>query len=94
MPPASRPSTPSSTLRASRTTTSRPVCRLNLRTAARALDRVLRAGHYWVPHYYKAEHNIAYWNKYARPERAPLYNRGIIETWWQTSDTSDNKGKP
>ena len=73
-----------------------------LRTAARALDRVLRAGHYWVPHYYKAEHNIAYWNKYARPERAPLYNRGIIETWWQTSDpalpaatdTPDNKGKP
>ena len=73
-----------------------------MRTAARALDRVLRAGHYWVPHYYKAEHNIAYWNKYARPERAPLYNRGIIETWWQTSDpalpaatdTPDNKGKP
>ncbi len=73
-----------------------------LRTAARALDRVLRAGHYWVPHYYKAEHNIAYWNKYARPERAPLYNRGIIETWWQTRDTAlpaatdapDNKGKP
>ena len=23
-------------------------------TATRALDRVLRAGHYWVPHWYKA----------------------------------------
>ncbi len=76
--------------------------RAGLHTAARALDRVLRAGHYWVPHWYKAEHNIAYWNKYARPETAPLYNRGIIETWWQTSGTAlpadtatiDNKGTP
>ena len=29
-------------------------------TATRALDRVLRAGHYWVPHWYKAAHNVAY----------------------------------
>ena len=76
--------------------------RASLHIAARALDRVLRAGHYWVPHWYKAEHNIAYWNKYARPATAPLYNRGIIETWWQITDnappadaaTIDNEGKP
>ncbi len=51
-------------------------------TAARALDRVLRAGHYWVPHWYKASHMIAYWNKFSRPEKKPAYNRGVIETWW------------
>jgi ABC-type oligopeptide transport system substrate-binding subunit len=32
--------------------------REELETAARALDRVLRAGHYWVPHWYKAS-NVA-----------------------------------
>ena len=28
--------------------------RAELVTATRAIDRVLRAGHYWVPHWYKA----------------------------------------
>jgi microcin C transport system substrate-binding protein len=32
-------------------------------TACRALDRVLRAGHYWVPQWYKAVHNIAFWDR-------------------------------
>ena len=50
--------------------------------AARALDRVLRAGHYWVPHWFKASHTIAYWNKFSRPATKPTYDRGIIETWW------------
>ena len=51
-------------------------------TAARALDRVLRAGHYWVPQWYKTTHNIAFWDKFSRPETKPPYDRGVIETWW------------
>ncbi len=51
-------------------------------TAARAIDRVLRAGRYWVPHWYKAAHHIAYWNKFARPQTKPRYARGVIDTWW------------
>lgn len=51
-------------------------------TAAHALDRVLRAGFYWVPHWYKAVHTIAFWDKFARPDTAPLYQRGILDTWW------------
>jgi microcin C transport system substrate-binding protein len=54
--------------------------------AARALDRVLRAGHYWVPHWYKAKHTIAYWNKFSRPAVKPAYDRGIIETWWYDAE--------
>lgn len=56
--------------------------REELLTACRALDRVLRAEFYWVPHWNKASHHIAYWNKFSRPETKPLYDRGIIETWW------------
>ncbi|XSG81603.1 MAG: extracellular solute-binding protein [Methyloligella sp. ZOD6] len=51
-------------------------------TAARALDRVLRAGHYWVPHWYKGSHAIAYWDKFSRPEQKPRFDRGILDTWW------------
>lgn len=50
--------------------------------AARALDRVLRAHYYWVPHWYKAAHHVAYWNRFSRPNIKPNYDRGIIETWW------------
>ena len=53
-----------------------------LKTATSALDRVLRAGHYWVPHWYRPYHYIAYWDKYGRPEVKPRYERGIIHTWW------------
>jgi len=56
--------------------------REELETAARALDRVLRAGHYWVPHWYKASHTVAYWDKYSRPETKPRFDRGILDTWW------------
>ncbi len=56
--------------------------RTELVTAARAIDRVLRARHYWVPHWYKAAHNLAFWDKFSRPRIKPLYGRGVIETWW------------
>lgn len=53
-----------------------------LHAACRALDRVLRAGRYWVPHWYKASHWIAYWDMFERPKAKPRYARGIPETWW------------
>ncbi|CDO58294.1 ABC transporter, periplasmic substrate-binding protein [Candidatus Phaeomarinobacter ectocarpi] len=56
--------------------------REDLVTAARALDRVLRAGHYWIPQWYKAEHNLAVWDKFAQPEIKPKYHRGVIRLWW------------
>jgi microcin C transport system substrate-binding protein len=56
--------------------------RESLTLAAKALDRVLRAGHYWVPHWYKASHTIAYWDRFSRPEKKPDYDRGILDTWW------------
>jgi microcin C transport system substrate-binding protein len=53
-----------------------------LETAARALDRVLRAGHYWVPHWSKASNDIAYWDRFSRPETKPRFDRGVLDTWW------------
>jgi microcin C transport system substrate-binding protein len=53
-----------------------------MRTAARALDRVLRAGHYWVPQWYKGAHTIAFWDRFSWPDVKPKYARGVEDTWW------------
>lgn len=54
----------------------------DLVTACRALDRVIRAGRYWIPHWFKATHWIAYWDVFGRPAAQPRYFRGIPDTWW------------
>src|SRR5262249_53900808 len=38
--------------------------RTDLLTACKALDRVIRSGRYWVPHWYKAAHWLAYWDSF------------------------------
>ena len=63
--------------------------REELVTATRAIDRVLRASHYWVPHWYKASHNVAYWNKYARPGVSAKYDPGVLDTWWYDKGKAD-----
>jgi microcin C transport system substrate-binding protein len=57
-----------------------------LTTACRVLDRVFRAGRYWVPHWYKPTFWIAYWDEFGRPATKPRYARGIPETWWYDPD--------
>ena len=48
----------------------------------RAIDRILRAGHYWVPMWNKPNHLVAYWDLFRRPERSPRYETGVVSTWW------------
>jgi len=60
--------------------------RAELVTATRAADRVLRAGYYWVPQWYKGAHNLAFWNKFGWPEVKPRYERGALDTWWYDSE--------
>jgi len=60
--------------------------RTSLTTACRVLDRVIRTGRYWVPHWYKASHWLAYWDVFGRPAAKPRYARGIPETWWYDRD--------
>ena len=56
--------------------------RQDLNAACRALDRVLRAGHYWVPMWYRDTAWVAYWDAFARPERQPKLGVGAPGTWW------------
>jgi len=63
-------------------------------TACRALDRVIRAGRYWIPNWYKASHWIAYWNVFGRPPAQPRYFRGIPDTWWHDPEKSAKIQQP
>lgn len=53
-----------------------------LKATNRALDRVLLWNEYCVPRYYNHESWIAYWNKFAYPERKPRYAVGFPNSWW------------
>jgi microcin C transport system substrate-binding protein len=58
--------------------------RADLTFACRALDRVFRAGRYWVPHWYRSTHPVAYWDQFSHPEKPAKYAQGVgaPENWW------------
>jgi microcin C transport system substrate-binding protein len=58
--------------------------RAELTTACRALDRVFRAGRYWIPQWYRSTHPIAYWDEFSHPPKPPRYAQGVgaPENWW------------
>jgi microcin C transport system substrate-binding protein len=60
--------------------------REDLTAACKALDRVFRAGRYWVAGWFTPTYRIAYWNMFSRPAIKPRYGRGAPETWWYDRD--------
>ena len=62
--------------------------RAELITHTRALDRVLRAGHYLVPNYHTSMYRVAYWDKFTHPAQSPKYDLGLY-TWWAISQTEE-----
>jgi microcin C transport system substrate-binding protein len=65
--------------------------RAELTTACRTFDRVFRAGRYWVPHWYRATHPVAYWHVFDHPKTLPRYQfdaSGVGEriVWWYDPD--------
>lgn len=67
--------------------------RQELTVAARALDRVLRSGHYWVPMWYRASEWLAYWDQFSRPATKPKLNSGAPGTWWYDAEKARRIGR-
>jgi microcin C transport system substrate-binding protein len=61
--------------------------------AARALDRVLRAMHFWVPQWNKPVHWFAYWDMFSRPAKLAQYDPGVLDTWWFDADKAAGIGR-
>ncbi|MEM1237161.1 MAG: extracellular solute-binding protein [Pseudomonadota bacterium] len=57
--------------------------REELNVAVKALDRVLRANHIWIPAWFLGAHRVAVWDIYGMPENPAPYdfNRNV-EFWW------------
>ena len=58
--------------------------RKSLVTACHVLDRVLLAGNYLVPNWHLNYHRISYWNRFKKPNQAPLYYSPVswLLAWW------------
>ena len=68
--------------------------RARLVFAARALDRVIRAGRYWVPQWYSNVHRLAYWDVFGHPPSLPKY-LGVMapDIWWSPQATPASSGQ-
>ena len=60
--------------------------REEMELTTRALDRALRSLQFWVPQYYSANWNVAYWDQYDHPEAMPPYALGELDFWWFDAD--------
>ncbi|WP_068084784.1 extracellular solute-binding protein [Polycladidibacter stylochi] len=67
--------------------------REEMNVAARALDRVLRAGHYRVPQWFKPVHTVAFWDMFGYPKEVPVYGFPIESLWWVDLEKAVRIGK-
>ncbi len=67
--------------------------RAELNVVCRALDRILRASHLWVPMWNKNKSLIAYWDMFSRPEQSPKFATGAPGTWWYDAEKARRIGK-
>jgi microcin C transport system substrate-binding protein len=56
--------------------------RAELIVICRVLDRVLRAGRYWIPNWYSPDRRIAAWDFFGRPDVVPKLDVGVAGLWW------------
>lgn len=62
-------------------------------TACKALDRVFRAGRYWIAHWYAPTVWLAYWDMYERPGVQPKFGEGAPGTWWFNPEKARKIGR-
>ena len=62
-----------------------------LKVTTRALDRVMLWNEYCVPRYYNNESWIAYWNRFAYPDRKAKYSVGFPSSWWMSDAAKDQQ---
>ncbi len=71
--------------------------REELTVATHCLDRLLRAGRYWVPAWYSGEHKIAYWDMFGMPGPIPPLagstEGAVASLWWHDAEKARKLGK-
>ena len=67
--------------------------RAELSVILRALDRVVRSTHSWIPNWKSANHRIAYWDMFGFPETKPDYAFPVEQYWWFDEEKAKIIGK-
>ncbi|MFN3481820.1 extracellular solute-binding protein [Rhabdaerophilum calidifontis] len=72
--------------------------REDLTIATRVLDRLLRAGRYWVSAWYSGDRRLAYWDLFGKPEPFPALASGTADSvaagiWWYDAEKARKLGK-
>lgn len=71
--------------------------RAELTTATRCLDRMLRAGRYWVSAWYAGEHKVAWWDMFGMPGPLPpmagAADSAVAGLWWYDAEKAKRIGK-
>jgi microcin C transport system substrate-binding protein len=72
--------------------------REDLTIATRVLDRLLRAGRYWVSAWYSGDRRLAYWDLFGKPEPFPALASGTADSvaagiWWHDAEKARKLGK-
>jgi microcin C transport system substrate-binding protein len=58
----------------------------------RAIDRVLRARHYWIENWILPVHRVGHWDIFGWPEKKPDYAFTPETTWWYDKDKAAKIG--
>lgn len=61
--------------------------------AAKCLDRLLRAGRYWIPMWWNDEEWIVHWDMFDRPQTKPKFGSGAPSIWWYDAAKAKRIGK-
>ncbi len=59
----------------------------------RALDRVLRANHFWIPNWHATNHRVAYWDMFGWRDPKPDYLFPVERLWWYEEDKARAIGR-
>jgi microcin C transport system substrate-binding protein len=67
--------------------------RKSLTAAIRALDRVLRARHDWMPNWHSTNHRVAFWDMFGFKDPKPDFGFPVEQLWWFDKDKAGAIGK-
>lgn len=58
----------------------------------RAIDRIARSLHPWIPNWNSASHRVAFWDIFGWPEKKPDYWFPVTTTWWYDAEKAKAAG--
>lgn len=67
--------------------------REELAVILRALDRVLRSTHSWIPNWFSANHRVAHWDMFDYPPTKPDFAFPVETFWWFDEKKAQAIGK-